>query len=111
MRTTHPTGLFAPVGLRRPTGDIQPAIYCGLRVSSAALLIVSVLGCTRNLSHDDLIGTYRIERQFGVETLVLEGDGSFEQEIVPPGGEVVRSIGTWDAPGPRPKRLVVLSDA
>jgi hypothetical protein len=82
-----------------------------LTVVLVGLLALPILGCTRNISRDDLIGTYRIHQKYGVETLVLSPDGSFLQEIAPPVGEVVRNVGTWDAPGPLPKRLVVLHGA
>jgi hypothetical protein len=80
-------------------------------VGLVGLLALSTLGCTRNIGRDDLVGTYRIHKKYGVETLVLRPDGSFLQEIAPPVGEAVRVVGKWDAPGPLPKRLVVLDGA
>ena len=55
------------------------------RWSVAVVLVIATAGCSGPVSRERLVGTYRVDYDYGLEQLTLKTDGTYTQEFAEPG--------------------------
>jgi hypothetical protein len=79
------------------------------RLALALLMCASLAACnltrSRQFSREELLGTYEIRYDFGVETLVLREDGLYEQRFVDGSGKVFTAEGKWTYHGGKENQI------
>ena len=71
-------------------------IYSVTRCLVAFLIAVALIGCSINVATKRVYGTYMASYPFGVETITLNRDGSFVQQVAMKNQPPVLVHGTWD---------------
>ena len=76
-------------------------------VGIAAMLLV---GCKQRLAHDDLVGTYRLNRPGAEDVLVLNGGGRYVHRFTPADGSTSADSSTWTLEEHDGEQRIVFSD-
>ena len=73
------------------------AKYRGAGLTAVVLLAAAFsLGCwPAHPANEQLIGTWEVDHEFGRETLVLAGDGTYKQIFTHSDGRIVENAGRW----------------
>ena len=72
------------------------------RAIAALLLVVAEAGCVpvpRKYAKQQLLGAYEIKYSFGIDTLVLNADETYEQRFVDSSGREHTNRGQWQFEG------------
>jgi len=73
-----------------------PAYIIRSLIGCLILTMLSFASCARKLDSSDLVGKYRADYPFGVETLTLNSDGTYLQEFVEhQATNVLSASGKW----------------
>lgn len=58
-------------------------------------LLVGLVACGKKLATTDIQGVYRAEYPYGVETLIVNSDGTYEQSFRYKDGKELNNKGVW----------------
>jgi hypothetical protein len=75
------------------------------------LAVVGMIGCVpipRSYTKEQLLGEYRIQYPFGVDTLILRPDNTYEQHFINTSGETFEHRGRWEFKGGRDNQVDLL---
>jgi hypothetical protein len=67
-----------------------------LRMFSVVLSVLVVFACSYDPSRTELIGSYEAKYDYGVESLTLNADGTYQQIFRYNNGQILKNNGKWE---------------
>ena len=71
-------------------------MYILSRCLAVVLIIVMLIGCSANVPLNKVYGMYKVSYPFGIETITLNQDGSFDQQVAMKEQPPAVVHGKWD---------------